>query len=132
MIVFSAKLQDAQTSLSLLKRDMTLLGETKLPTLIKDSGTLQVAKVLRGDYALKITRQDYFTSNQDQVNLLYFNNNNPTCDLLLRVPTQVLQSLIKSYICFSICKALYSLILGYFRPNRSYKVLFLIEKEVQH
>ena len=47
-----------------------------------------------------------------------------------RVPTQVLQSLIKSYICFSIYKALQSLIFWYFRPNRSYKVLFLIEKDI--
>ena len=47
-----------------------------------------------------------------------------------RVPTQVLQSLIKSYICFSICKALQSLIfLGYFSSKRSYKVLFLKEKK---
>ena len=38
--------------------------------------------------------------------------------------------LIKSYICVSICKALQSLILGYFRPKWSYKVLFLLEKEI--
>ena len=31
-----------------------------------------------------------------------------------RVPTQVLQSLIKSYICFPVCKALQSLIFGVF------------------
>ena len=48
----------------------------------------------------------------------------------VRVPTQVLQSLIKSYICFSICKALQSLILGYFRPKGSYKVLYFIQKEI--
>ena len=47
-----------------------------------------------------------------------------------RVPTQVLQSLIKSYILFSIYKALQSLIFLYFRPNRSYKVLYLTEKEI--
>ena len=35
--------------------------------------------------------------------------------------------LIKSYIGFSICKALQSLIFGYFQPQRFYKVLFLIE-----
>ena len=48
----------------------------------------------------------------------------------IRVPTQVLQSLIKSYICFSICKALQSLIFGVFLTKRSYKVLFLKEKKV--
>ena len=47
-----------------------------------------------------------------------------------RVPTQVLQSLIKSYICFSICKALQSLIFGVISYQRSYKVLFLKEKKV--
>ena len=46
------------------------------------------------------------------------------------VPTQVLQSLIKSYICFSICKALQSLIFGVFSTKMSYKVLFLKEKKV--
>ena len=44
-----------------------------------------------------------------------------------RVPTQVLQSLIKSYIDFSICKALQSVIFWYFRQKRSYKVLFRIK-----
>ena len=36
----------------------------------------------------------------------------------------------KSYICFSICKALKSLIFGVFPPKRSYKVLFLFEETV--
>ena len=48
-------------------------------------------------------------------------------DSLYRVPTQVLQSIIKSYIGFSIYKALESLIFGYFRPQRCYKVLFFVE-----
>ena len=48
-------------------------------------------------------------------------------DFIYRVPTQVLQSLIKSYICLSICKALQSLIFGVFSPKRTYKVLFLKE-----
>ena len=43
---------------------------------------------------------------------------------------QVLQSLIKSYISFSICKALQSLIFGVFSSKRSYKVLFLKEKKI--
>ena len=32
------------------------------------------------------------------------------------------------YLFFSICKALQSLIFGYFRPKRSYKVLFFYRK----
>ena len=60
---------------------------------------------------------------------------NPRYDFLgvgiyYRVPTQVLQSLIKSYIVFFIYKALQSLIFGYFRPQRSNKVLFLIENNL--
>ena len=47
---------------------------------------------------------------------------------LYRVPTQVLQSLIKSYICFFVCKALQSLFLS-FLSKRSYKILFLLEKK---
>ena len=42
-------------------------------------------------------------------NLKYYNKLS-----INRVPTQVLQSLIKSYICFFICKALQSLIFGVF------------------
>ena len=47
----------------------------------------------------------------------------------IRVPTQVSQSLIKSYICFSICKALQSLVFLVFSSKRSYKVLFLKGKK---
>ena len=54
----------------------------------------------------------------------------PPTPMIIRVPTQVLQSLMKSYIRFFIYKALQGLFLGYFWPNRSYKVLFLIEKEI--
>ena len=46
------------------------------------------------------------------------------------VPTQVLQSLIKSYIYFPICKALQSLIFWVVSFKRSYKVLYLIVKKV--
>ena len=38
--------------------------------------------------------------------------------------------LTKSYNCFSIYKALQSLILGIFSPKRSYKVLFLKGKKI--
>ena len=36
----------------------------------------------------------------------------------------------KSYICFSVCRALQSLISGLFLPKGSYKFLFLLEKNV--
>ena len=40
-----------------------------------------------------------------------------------------LTNLLKSYICFSDCKALQIPILGLFLTERSYKVLFLLEKK---
>jgi len=64
---FSARLTDAQTSFASLNRDMLQLTDARIPALIKDVASLQSVKVLRGDYDLKIARQDYFTSNQDQV-----------------------------------------------------------------
>lgn len=59
--------KDAEKKRSLVSGDLAQLAETQVPSLIKDSAQLQVSKVLRGDYDLKIARQDYFTSNQDQV-----------------------------------------------------------------
>ena len=55
--------------LAVIRRDVALLSEEEVPHLIKESSTAQVTKILRGDYNLKIARQDYFTSNQDQVRL---------------------------------------------------------------
>ena len=66
---YSNKLQDAQNALSIVRRDLDHLGEEEVPVLIKDSAALQVTKILRGDYNLKIARQDYFTSNQDRVSI---------------------------------------------------------------
>ena len=68
--------------------------------------------------------------------LIFFKENNPRFferkknpQYLIRVPTQVLQSLIKSYFSFSIYKALQSLIFWVFSPTRSYKVLFIKGKK---
>ena len=58
---------------------------------------------------------------------MHFESNISSFVCNIRVPTQVLQSIIKSYICFFICKALQSLIFLVFPPKRSYKVLFLKE-----
>ena len=67
LILFSNIYQDCQTALSLVRRDVDLLTQKELPVLIKDSCTQQVTKILRGNYDLKIARQDYFIGNQDQV-----------------------------------------------------------------
>ena len=66
-MVASHKLEDAKSSLSLVRRDVAHLAEDQLPALLRDSASLQVTRVLRGDYNLKIARQDYFTANQDKV-----------------------------------------------------------------
>ena len=53
----------------------------------------------------------------------------PTCTSninIYRVPKQVLQSLVFSYSYVTYCKVFQSLILGYFLPKRSYKVLLLL------
>jgi HAUS augmin-like complex subunit 3 len=62
-------LKDAQATLASVNRDMLQLSDVKIPAQIKEAASLQAVKVLRGDYDLKISRQDYFTSNQDQVML---------------------------------------------------------------
>ena len=43
------------------------LTEKALPGLVQELGELQATSILKGDYELKIARQDYFTSKQDQV-----------------------------------------------------------------
>jgi len=65
--VCSAKLKTAQTNLTATERDASFLTDTQIPSLIRDVASLQAVQVLRGDYDLKITRQDYFTGNQNQV-----------------------------------------------------------------
>ncbi len=64
---FRTKLEDAETALGIVRRDVDLLSDKEVPALIKDSAAHQVTKILRGDYDLKIARQDYFVSNQDKV-----------------------------------------------------------------
>jgi hypothetical protein len=66
----SARLQEAQNRLLDCQRKFNELTESHLPTLLKDSANLQVTKILSGDYDLKIARQDYFISKQDQVGFL--------------------------------------------------------------
>jgi len=60
-------LKTAETSLLASERDLAVLTDTKLPALMMDVASLQAVRVLHGDYDLKITRQNYFTSNQNQV-----------------------------------------------------------------
>jgi HAUS augmin-like complex subunit 3 len=41
--------------------------DTDLPPLLDELAVLQATPVLRGDYQLKLARQNYFTSKQDKV-----------------------------------------------------------------
>ncbi|KAK2154529.1 hypothetical protein LSH36_266g02042 [Paralvinella palmiformis] len=63
----SNHLKDAQITLAVLRQHLMALGEDEIPSLIKDSAKLQVACILRGNYDLKIARQNYFMDNQEQI-----------------------------------------------------------------
>lgn len=65
--VVSGRLREAEAVCRVVERDVALLKEKEIPRLILDSTSLQVNKILCGDYNLKIMRQDYFISNQEQV-----------------------------------------------------------------
>ena len=56
-----------QAAVAEMRSQLHDLGQTQLPGLLQDMATLQVTKILHGDYDLKIARQDYFTSKQDKV-----------------------------------------------------------------
>ena len=56
-----------QAAVAEMRSQLHDLGQTQLPGLLQDMATLQVTKILHGDYDLKIVRQDYFTSKQDKV-----------------------------------------------------------------
>ena len=66
-VSISAKLHETQKALSQVKMEMGKLTEKALPGLVQELGELQATSILKGDYELKIARQDYFTSKQDQV-----------------------------------------------------------------
>lgn len=63
----SAKLYEVQKALAQVKMEIGRLSEQELPGLVMELGELQATGILKGDYDLKIARQDYFTSKQDQV-----------------------------------------------------------------
>ena len=67
VILISAKLLEVQKALSQVKMEIGELSEQVLPGLVQELGELQATSILKGDYELKIARQDYFTSKQDQV-----------------------------------------------------------------
>ena len=46
------------------------IWENEIPQLLEVNAALQATHILSGDYNLKIARQDYFISKQDQVSCL--------------------------------------------------------------
>lgn len=61
------RLSDTDSSLQMVVRDLEILSRDEIPGLIQESLSSQVSHILTGDYNLKLARQDYFISNQDQV-----------------------------------------------------------------
>ncbi|XP_002733835.1 HAUS augmin-like complex subunit 3 [Saccoglossus kowalevskii] len=61
------QLHSAKSKLQNVKRTSVILYESQLPKMVKAVGEVQKVKMLTGDYDLKIARQDYFTSKQEQV-----------------------------------------------------------------
>jgi HAUS augmin-like complex subunit 3 len=62
-------LNETQSSLADIKDETVKLTDKTLSSMVQELAELQATKILRGDYDLKIARQDYFTSKQDQVHV---------------------------------------------------------------
>lgn len=60
-------LQETRHALSQMQERTVQVTSQRLSPLVQELGKLQANKILRGDYDLKIARQDYFISKQDQV-----------------------------------------------------------------
>ena len=58
---------ERQQRIAELRTAVQKLGQTQLTDLLQDMATLQVTRVLHGDYDLKIARQDYFIAKQEIV-----------------------------------------------------------------
>lgn len=63
----SQRIQEKKNAVSAIQREIAAMAESDIPTLIQESTASQVSRILTGDYNLKLSRQDYFISNQDQV-----------------------------------------------------------------
>ncbi|XP_019632576.1 PREDICTED: HAUS augmin-like complex subunit 3 [Branchiostoma belcheri] len=63
----SKQLQETQAVLTAVQRQTAVLSEVEVPRLIQANAELQATRILQGDYNLKIARQDYFISKQEEV-----------------------------------------------------------------
>ena len=60
-------MQQVQSRLSAVTREIAELRKENVSALLEELAALHGTRILQGDYDLKIARQDYFTSKQDQV-----------------------------------------------------------------
>ena len=67
LLAYRQHVLEREVRLAELQSETSQLAAQQLPGLIQDMAALQLSTVLRGDYSLKIARQDYFTSKQDKV-----------------------------------------------------------------
>lgn len=68
--MYSVQLRERRAENAGLQREITSLSERELPRLVSESSEAQSTHILCGDYDLKIARQNYFTSNQEKVQLV--------------------------------------------------------------
>ena len=66
-LYYSHQLQEMKVLEAAKKRELEILAHKHVPMLLKELGSLQCNHVLTGDYCLKLARQQYFISNQEQV-----------------------------------------------------------------
>ena len=65
----SQRVKEKTNAISFVTKEIAVMAERDIPNLIQESTKSQVSRILTGDYNLKLARQDYFISNQDQVGL---------------------------------------------------------------
>ena len=61
------KIEAAREKTKALQGQMDQLAKEQLPQLLRDMASLQVMRVLHGNYTLKLARQQYYLSKQNQV-----------------------------------------------------------------
>ena len=64
---FSSKIANLQSKCEEKSQHLQKIFETELAPLVEEMSEMQTAKILSGNYDLKIARQDYFISKQEEV-----------------------------------------------------------------
>jgi hypothetical protein len=84
------KLESVESLLAVTTRDMLHLTNMCIPKEVNEAASLQGVRLLRGDYDLKIARQDYFNYNQDQVirELIAQRSRNEFLNMLLEIESR--------------------------------------------